>query len=151
MYVLFTEWMISYFLGSKLSWRNILWRSARWTLWKLYMLSWRTKEEYRSCRKYRGRIVYYNFFWLRMRIPWRWVSQLMIFAYYFDWMKYELLWGCCRVYGWRRRVYLREIAWLDNNDILLYKAFIKIEEGGLIKNISRFGVKLAWVYFIVKI
>ena len=44
------EWLEGYLLGSKSAcWKMARW-SGRWTLWKSYMLSCRTKEEKRLWR-----------------------------------------------------------------------------------------------------
>lgn len=97
MYVFLSKSKLAYFLGSNSACVKKLLLSI-WTLWKSYIFSCLTKEEKRLWRKYLGRIIYYSFFWFRIRMPRCSVSQQIIFAYYFDWIQAELLSGCCIVF-----------------------------------------------------
>lgn len=66
---------MAYFLGSNSECLKMLRWSPRWVLWKSYMLSCLTKEENLLWRKYLGKMISSNFFWLRILMPLCSVSQ----------------------------------------------------------------------------
>lgn len=75
MYIVLSEYQMAYFLGSNSECLKMLRWSPRWVLWKSYMLSCLTKEENLLWRKYLGKMISSNFFWLRILMPLCSVSQ----------------------------------------------------------------------------
>lgn len=97
----------NYSLGSNISWQKILLWSPRCILWKSYMLSCLTKDGNLLCLKYRGRTASSSLFWFSILMPLSCESQVMALQCYLDLVyKQELLWECCRVWWWKRRLYL---------------------------------------------